>query len=64
MNEKWIRASHESADNYKSKLSGIGETMYIIRVLDIVGLFETSWIVFDHIDSRFGYPLDEYEQFT
>jgi len=59
MNKKWIRASHDSADNYKSNLSGIGEIMYIIRVLDIVGLFETSWIVFDHIDDRFGYPYDE-----
>ena len=59
MNKKWVGASHESAETYKSKLSGLGEREYLIRVLDIVGMFETGWIVFDHIDNRFGYHVNE-----
>jgi len=64
MNNKWIDASHESSENYKSNLSGLNEEMYLMRVLDIVGLFETGWIVFNHIDDRFGYPYNEYESYT
>lgn len=61
MNNKWVDASHESAENYKSNLSGVDENMYLIRVLDVAGMFETSWLVFDHTDNRFGYPLNENE---
>jgi len=59
MNEKWIDASHESAENYKSNLSNLSARMYLVRILDIAGMFETGWLVFDHIDDKFGYPLDE-----
>ena len=57
MNEKWVVASHESAENYKLNLPGLPEKMYLVRVLDISGMFETGWIVFNHIDNRSGYPL-------
>ena len=58
MNNHWIDASHESAENYKENLSGLlkSEKMYLVRVLDIIGLFETGWLVFEHVDTRFGYP--------
>ena len=56
MNKKWVVASHESAEKYKSRLSGIDEKMYLVRTLDVAGMFETSWIVFKHWDNRFGYP--------
>ena len=59
MNKKWVVASHESAEMYKLNLPELNERMYLVRVLDISGMFETSWIVFDHRDSRFGYPHNE-----
>ena len=61
MNNKWVDASHESADMYKSNLDGLTEEMHLVRILDISGMFETGWVVFKHRDNRFGYPHNEYE---
>jgi len=56
MNKKWVDTSHKSAEMYKSNLPGLNEEMLLVRILDISGMFETGWIVFKHIDDRFGYP--------
>jgi len=58
MNEEWIRDSHKSAKFFKNILSDCDETekMILIRTLDITGMFETSWLLFDHgCNTKYGY---------
>lgn len=47
MNELWIKDSHKNAIYYRNK-SNISITIY----LDIVGMFETSWLIFNHYGSK------------
>ena len=60
MNKAWITISQESADAYRSGYTfsddEYEETVRIIRTLDVMGLFETCWLVFKHTNSQFGYP--------
>lgn len=61
MNEVWIRDSHKSAKFFKNKRldSDENEKMRLVRILDIAGMFETSWLLFDHARStkyEYGYP--------
>ncbi len=53
MNDKWIAHSHLSAEHYS-----INDKPNIkqVRELDMVGLFETSWMIFNHPDGIYGYP--------
>lgn len=59
MNNKWINDSHENAEIFRHGRRFPGEKLQLIRMLDAIGMFETSWLVFNHIDNRFGYPLNE-----
>jgi len=53
MNNKWIEHSHLSIDHYSTFDK---PNIKQVRELDIVGLFETSWMVFEHPDNGYGYP--------
>ena len=58
MNEQWIEASFRSA-----KRCCDGTFTFPLKrfeYLDAVGLFETSWMIFDHTANAgndFGYPI-------
>lgn len=57
MNENWIEASFRSGDHSRDGIvTGPSE---LIEYLDAAGLFETSWMIFDHTQagSDFGYPI-------
>lgn len=57
MNEVWISDSHESAAYYRSgQRYDPEENMQIIRILDTIGMFETSWLLFNHPHNKYGYP--------
>jgi len=60
MNKKWIKDSHKSANYFRGGRRGhhdSDEKLRLIRILDVIGMFETSWLVFDHTNkSRYGYP--------
>lgn len=63
MNKQWIEASHYHARLYRrASRSGSDEQLYIYEYLDIMGLFETGWIVYDFDQyerterNKFGYP--------
>ena len=47
MNNEWINASHANAIIFKDERS-VSITVY----LDIVGLFETSWMTYKHHDTK------------
>ena len=53
MNKIWIEASHESRIHSGPKDN---PNLKIVRVLDAVGLFETSWLIYNHVNNRYGYP--------
>ena len=54
MNEIWIEASRVSVDHYDINDN---PNLKHVRELDIVGLFETSWMIFNHpADKVYGYP--------
>ena len=56
MNEKWIEHSHLSVNHYD-----VNDKPNIkkVRELDMVGLFETSWMIFYHPGKIYGYPTNE-----
>jgi len=58
MNKLWISDSHKSAKLLKHEQLD-DEKLQLVRMLDATGMFETSWIVFDHSlsSSRYGYPI-------
>lgn len=61
MNEVWIKDSHKSAKFFKNKCfdSSENDRMRVTRILDTAGMFETSWLLFDHARStkyEYGYP--------
>ena len=47
MNDKWISDSYKNAKIFRCERN-VSITIY----LDIVGLFETSWMTFKHHDSN------------
>lgn len=59
MNNKWISDSHESADYFRGGREERDIRLGLIRILDVAGMFETSWLVFDHPHNKYGYPNDE-----
>ncbi len=62
MNKQWIEASHYHARLYREPAPFSGDKRYyIFEYLDVMGLFETSWMVYDFDKyererSKFGYP--------
>lgn len=56
MNENWIQASRNIAHRPRSE-----RALQRFEYLDIMGLFETGWMVFDHKwgGHEFGYPRNE-----
>ena len=51
MNDRWIRHSHSIAKSSRNDFA-VTITVY----LDIVGLFETGWIIYKHNDyNRYNY---------
>jgi len=59
MNKLWIKDSHKSADYIRSGRRERDARLQLIRVLDAIGMFETSWLLFDHSynTERYGYPI-------
>ena len=57
MNEEWIRASFRSAKRCCD--GAFPSPLKRFEYLDAVGLFETSWMIFDHVSASnsFGYPI-------
>ena len=53
MNTKWIDASHDSMLHMNARDNS---NLKMVRVLDSVGMFETSWMIFNHVTNRYGYP--------
>lgn len=57
MNENWIEASFRCA---KRCCDGdFASPLKLFEYLDTMGLFETSWMIFDHaanVGNGFGYP--------
>lgn len=56
MNDKWIRHSHLSVYHYNINDK---PNLKLVRELDMVGLFETSWMIFKHYSKMYGYPNDK-----
>jgi len=54
MNELWIEHSHDEADSSRENLGYDGITFTKIKYLDIMGLFETCWMVYG-CESHYGY---------
>jgi len=56
MNERWIKASFRSATHCRAGIFTC--PLDLFEYLDMVGLFETGWMIFDHTNagSDFGYP--------
>lgn len=55
MNENWIQASHNVACRPRRRQPA----PLLFEYLDIMGLFETGWMIFDHNwlgGDQFGYP--------
>jgi len=53
MNKAWVQASHDSVNHYNvANESNIKQ----VRELDMMGLFETSWMIFHHPGKMYGYP--------
>ena len=57
MNEIWVIASQHIAEQCRDSIRSLEKFEY----LDIMGLFETGWIVYSHTISGhdFGYPINE-----
>jgi len=53
MNKAWVQASHESIYHYDIHDN---PNLKHVRELDIVGLYETSWMIFHHPGKIYGYP--------
>jgi len=62
MNKLWIEDSHFSAVSYREELLD-NHNVHLERYeyLDTIGLFETSWMVYDYHKTRreYGYPNNE-----
>jgi len=66
MNKQWIEASHYHANHYRRvfSLGKEGGRPPTYEYLDVIGLFETGWIIYDfdkYNDERdkYGYPGNE-----
>jgi len=61
MNERWIEHSHDDAliQRRDDPLFSADE-LSRYEYLDMLGLFESSWMIFDHDNnSGYGYPVNE-----
>ena len=57
MNKVWITDSHNSAELFKINNREPDKTLRTIRMLDAAGMFETSWLIYNHShnESRYEY---------
>lgn len=58
VNETWMIASHHIAKRYGETFLFNDRPLERFEYLDVMGLFETGWIVYNHTRSGhdFGYP--------
>jgi len=59
MNKLWIKDSHSSARLFKNNPNEYDAAMRPISTLDMTGMFETSWMIFNHSNNTkygYGYP--------
>ena len=60
MNKLWIEDSHNEAANSRENLEYDGIAFTRIKYLDVLGLFETCWMVYGcEIHYGYGYPNNE-----
>lgn len=62
MNKIWIEHSHNSAEYCRDDfLDEEDDDLEWFEYLDIIGLFETSWLIYGHHKERpeYGYPNNE-----
>ncbi len=61
MNEAWITASYVVSAQCRETPSIGACSLEVFEYLDIMGLFETGWMVFDHKwgGHDYGYPTNE-----
>lgn len=64
MNKLWVEHSHDSAECCREDLLDNYSVDFLekFEYLDVIGLFETSWMIYDHrpaADGAYGYPSDE-----
>ncbi len=65
MNEQWIEASHYHAGRYRRSFFSLtrkGEHLPTYEYLDVMGMYETGWMVYDfdtydeYERNKYGYP--------
>ena len=58
MNEVWIKDSYQSAELFRRGGCSSDDELWVTRILDATGMFETSWLLFDHHSKKtnYGYP--------
>lgn len=58
VNKLWIEHSHDVAKNYREDSWMYSDKGERYEYLDTMGLFETSWITFEHEpdNDNYGYP--------
>lgn len=56
MNEEWIDDSHNNAKLFRNKHHSSNKAIQLVRILDASGMFETGWLIFDHLHHNYGYP--------
>ena len=59
MNERWIEDSHDNAKCCREVVLNCGSVgLEKFECLDIVGLFETSWMIYQchEGENKYGYP--------
>ena len=57
MNKNWIAASFSVGNHCRNGI--FTRPLELFEYLDVMGLFETSWMVYPHSNTghRFGYPI-------
>ena len=65
MNNLWIEDSHYEANRCRKRISHDIDTLDKFEYLDMMGLFETCWMIHDfddyteHDKNHYGYPSNE-----
>ena len=59
MNEEWVKDSEHSAKLFRSGRKhghDANERMKLVRMLDATGMYETGWLIYNHLHRHYGYP--------
>lgn len=60
MNKAWIRDSYNNAKILRgSGRHSDNEKLQLVRILDTTGMYETGWLLYDHVHNHYGYPSNE-----